>query len=205
MRLRQGLFVILALVLLTRCTTSSAAFSDDFSDPASGWLVASTETYQHGYDRGQYLIRLDAAERYVWTTAGRSYEDVTVEVVAQSEGAKDNHFGVLCRASGEEFYYFAISTDGYYAIFHHTKTGELFPLTGPAMLRSSLIHHDGGSNRLLAVCEASTLTFYINGERVTQVDVPEGGPERGDVGLAAGLVRGETTVVWFDDLDVAEP
>jgi hypothetical protein len=207
MRLRQGLFVILALVLFTRCAGSSAAFSDDFSDPASGWSVASTEAYQYGYDRGQYLIRLDDAERYVWTTAGRAYDDVTIEVVVQSEGATDNHFGVLCRASGAEFYYFAISADGYYAIFRHTEADGLLPLTGPAMLRSPLIHRDSGSgtNRLLAVCEDTTLAFYINGERVAQIEVEEDGLEKGDVGLAAGMVRGESTVVWFDDLDVVEP
>ncbi|MGC9357571.1 MAG: hypothetical protein ACP5GX_06890 [Anaerolineae bacterium] len=204
MRIRKVLWIILGLIILVGCTGESSSFTDDFSDPASGWGAASTETYVRGYDSGQYLIRLDAPHWYVWATAGRRYDDVSVEAVVHSEGTTDNHFGLLCRASGEGFYYFAISADGYYAIYRRTAEGQFLPLTGPAMLRSSLINTGGTSNRLLAVCEETTLALYVNGEQVAQV--MDDTLASGDIGMAAGIVaRGDSTLVWFDDLQVTRP
>jgi len=152
------LFIALA-VILAGCLSVSTPFEDDFSDPASGWGSASHETYVRGYQLGRYLIQIDVPQWLVWTTSGRSYQDVAVEVMARSDDARDNHYGILCRYDEGQFYYFAVSTDGYYAIFRQTEEGDLTPLTGRAMLRSSLINTDGTENRLLAVCEGPQLIF----------------------------------------------
>ncbi len=207
MRVRQiGLLslLFLSLVALTNCTGSSASFTDDFSDPASGWGAASTETYVRGYDSGKYLIRLDIPDWFAWTTGGYAYEDVSLEATIYSEGDVDNHYGLICRASDKGFYYFAVSADGYYAIFRRDADGDLTPLTGRAMLRSPLVHLGSASNRLLAVCNESTLTFYVNGEQIAQVE--DTALKKGDVGMAAGTVlRANTTLIWFDNLKVTKP
>ena len=196
--------VLLSLVGLTACMGGPAAFNDDFSDPASGGGAASTETYVRGYDSGKYLIRLDVPDWFAWTTGGYTYENVSLEVTAHSEGDVDNHYGLICRASGAGFYYFAVSADGYYAIFRRTGDEGLIPLTGRAMLRSSAVHSGSTTNRLLAICEDTTLTFYVNGEQVAQVE--DDALQEGDIGMAAGTApRANTTLVWFDDLTVAEP
>ena len=148
-------------------------------------------------------MQIDVPQWFVWTTAGRTYQDVEIQVEARSEQVADNHYGVLCRYTDGQFYYCAISTDGYYAIFLRDEDGELRPLTGQAMLRSSLIRTDGGENRLSAVCEGTQLTFYINGEEMAQVE--DDTLERGDVGMAAGTVRQGGTIIWFDDLKVDKP
>jgi hypothetical protein len=128
---------------------------------------------------------------------------VEVEAVARTAGQSDNHYGLVCRYSGQQFYYFAISADGYYAIFRSDEEGELLPLTGNAMLRSAAIHLDGSDNRLLAVCEDTTLMFYVNGELVVQVE--DEVLTEGDVGLAAGTVDAGGTSVWFDDFQALKP
>jgi len=202
-RTRWSLLLLLAIFVLAGCARTAAPFTDDFSDPASGWGAASHETYVRGYQQGRYLMQIDAPQWFVWVASGRLYEDVDVDVKVRSEGVADNHYGVFCRYTEGEFYYFAISSDGYYAIFRRNADGVLQPLTGTAMLRSPSIHRDGSENRIRAVCKGSQLRLYINGEQVAQVE--DDTLERGDVGMAAGTLRERGTIVWFDDLQVGKP
>lgn len=202
-RIRLNLLFVVSVLLLAGCTGTSTDFTDDFSDPASGWGASSHETYVRGYQQGRYLMQIDVPHWLVWATAGRSYTDVKIGVAVRSEQVADNHYGVFCRYSDGQFYYFAISTDGYYAIFRRSEGGDLIPLTGQAMLRSPLVHTDGTGNRLLAVCEGSELTFFINGERAAQIS--DDVLEKGDVGMAAGTLDQGGTIVWFDDLEVHKP
>ena len=203
MRTRLGLLFILSIAVLAGCARTSSPFTDDFSDPASGWGASSHETYVRGYQQGRYLMQIDVPRWFVWATAGRTYQDVDVEAKVRSEQVADNHYGVFCRYTEGQFYYFAISTDGYYAIFRRSEDGDLLSLTGSAMLRSPLIRTDGSENRLLAVCEGVQLTFYVNGEQVAQVE--DDVLERGDVGMAAGTLGQGGTIIWFDDLEVGKP
>jgi len=200
---QQAWVLVILIGLLSGCLGASQPFEDDFSDPASGWGAASHETYVRGYQQGRYLFQIDVPQWFVWATSGRTFEDVEIEAVARAAGQSDNHYGLVCRYSDEQFYYFAISADGYYAIFRSNEEGELLPLTGSAMLRSALIHTDGSDNRLLAVCRGTTLTLYVNGELVAQVE--DETLAKGDVGLAAGTVGAGGTSVWFDDLEVFKP
>ena len=79
----------------------------------------------------------------------------------------------------------------------------VLPLTGRAMLRSSAIHMDGTDNRIVAVCEGSTLTLSANGEVIAQVD--DDVLDKGDVGMAAGTVSAGGATVWLDDFEAREP
>ncbi|MGC9348356.1 MAG: hypothetical protein ACP5JG_09490 [Anaerolineae bacterium] len=198
------LFVVLVLTgLVSGCLAASQPFEDDFSDPASGWGAASHETYVRGYQQGRYLFQIDVPRWFVWATSGRKYSDVEVEAVARAAGQPDNHFGLICRYDEEQFYYFAISADGYYAIFYMDEEGDLVPLTGTAMLRSPAIHTDGTDNRIVAVCEATSLTLEVNGELMAQVE--DDRLASGDVGMGAGSVSVANTSIWFDDFEVRRP
>lgn len=203
MRKQPGWLIVITLLLLAGCASTAGNFTDDFSDPSTGWGAASHETFVRGYQQGQYFFQIDVPQWFVWTTGGRSYSDVSLEAQVRTEGTSDNHYGLLCRYRSGQFYYFAISADGYYAIFRRVQGGDLVPLTGPAMLRSPLIHTDGSANRLLAVCQGSTLTLSINGEQVAQVQ--DNTLTQGDIGMAAGTAIQGRTMVWFDDLSVKKP
>jgi len=199
----QAWVLVILIGLLSGCLGASQPFEDDFSDPASGWGAASHETYVRGYQQGRYLFQIDVPQWFVWATSGRTFEDVEIEAVARVAGQSDNHYGLVCRYSDQQFYYFAISADGYYAIFRSDEEGELLPLTGSSMLRSASIHTDGSDNRLLAVCQGATLTLYVNGELAAQVE--DETLAKGDVGLAAGTLGVGGTSVWFDDFEVLRP
>ncbi len=195
--------VVLILLLFSGCIRSSASFVDDFSDPASGWGAASHETYVRGYQQGRYLFQIDVPRWFVWITSGRRYDDVELRALVRASGQPDNHYGLLCRYAEGQFYYFAISSDGYYAIFRKLDETDLQPLTGRAMLRAAAIRTDGSDNRIVASCEGSVLTLFVNGEQVAQIE--DDLLERGDVGMAAGTVTATGTSVWFDDLEVLRP
>lgn len=202
-RTRWCLLSLLLIFVLAGCARTSEPFTDDFSDTGSGWYGSTHELYQRGYQQGRYLIQIDVPQWLVWADSGRMYQDVDIDVTVRSEGVADNHYGVLCRYKEGEFYYFAISSDGYYAIFRRDADGELLPLTGAAMLRSSLLRLDSSENRIRAVCKGTQLSLYINGEKAAQVE--DDTLERGDVGMAAGTLRQGGTLVWFDDLEVDKP
>jgi hypothetical protein len=123
--------------------------------------------------------------------------------VARAAGQTDNHYGLLCRYDEEQFYYFAISADGYYGIFRMDEEGVLRPLSGSAMLRSSVIHTDGTDNRLTVSCQEGELTLYVNGELVAQVE--DDVLTQGDVGMATGSISPGGTSVWFDDFEAQTP
>ncbi|MGC9468638.1 MAG: hypothetical protein ACP5HS_08605 [Anaerolineae bacterium] len=195
------LFILMGLI--SGCMQTSQSFEDDFSDPASGWAASSHETYVRGYQQGKYLFQIDVPEWFVWATSGRNFKDVELEVVARAAGSSDNHYGLLCRYNEGRFYYFAISSDGYYAIFRMDEEDDLRPLTGRAMLRSDAIRVDGTDNRLMASCQGTTLTLYVNGQRVAQVE--DEVLEQGDVGMGAGSASQGGTSVWFDDFEALNP
>ena len=72
-RIRMSLLFILGVVLLAGCVGTASDFTDDFSDPSSGWGASSHETYVRGYQQGRYLMQIDVPQWLVWATAGRTY------------------------------------------------------------------------------------------------------------------------------------
>ncbi len=201
--MKRYIFLILVLLLLGGCAGGTAPFSDDFSDPASGWGASSHETYVRGYQQGQYLIQIDVPHWFVWAINGHKYGDAALEVTTRTENTQDNHYGLLCRYENDNFYYFAISSDGYYAIYRHDAGQGLIPLTGAAMLRSPQIHTDGTENHLRAECQGDQLTLYVNGTLVAQAQ--DDTLSKGFVGLAAGTLKQGGVLVWFDDFSAEKP
>ncbi|MCU0522015.1 MAG: hypothetical protein MUF84_15155 [Anaerolineae bacterium] len=199
----SGWALLVLVGVLSGCLRVSPPFEDDFSDPASGWGAASHETYVRGYQQGRYLFQIDVPNWFVWSTSGHTYGDVEVTALMTSAGPADDHFGLLCRYANDAFYYFAISSDGYYAIFRGEANEALVPLTGRAMQRSAAIHADGTENRLMVSCIGSTLSLYANGQLLAQVE--DEALQDGDVGMAAGTVARGGTSIWFDNFKAANP
>jgi len=188
----RRLWALLVLSLLVcGCSAGSSQglpFQDNFDDPNGGWGVDQRPEFGRGYEEGGYFIALHQPNWFAWTYPGMQLDDVSVEVdVFPVSDSQDSHFGVLCRhADVDNFYYFAISADGYYAIFRRVGGGDLEVLTGDGsgMIFSSAIRTGGQANRVLAVCQGDELSLYVNGELLETVtdDVHT----RGDIGLGAG-------------------
>lgn len=179
-------------------------FQDDFSDPESGWNRATTERGESDYEDGAYRILVKEPNVDIWSTAGREFSDVRIEVDAFKVGGdRDNRFGVICRAvDASNFYTFIISSDGYYGI--GKLKGQQYQLIGMEALQpSDAIHQGSAFNHIRADCIGSTLALYVNGKKLAEVQDSEFAS--GDVGLIAGTYQEPGTDVRFNNFIVYQP
>lgn len=214
---------ILFLFLLSSCALSdgisgptveppvpasgTVLFQDDFSNPASGFDHFASPGGIMDYDSGVYRIVVNDAPYHYWSTLERQFTDTRVEVdVAKLEGPDSNLAGLICRFQNVEgrqrFYFFAISSDGYYAIGYTSEEGSV--LLGQDQMASSPVINTGVNiNHLRADCAGNMLTFYVNGFPVAQA--ADSTLRNGQVGLMAGSIEQGGVDVIFDQFIVIQP
>ncbi|HIE39369.1 MAG TPA: hypothetical protein EYP77_09935 [Anaerolineae bacterium] len=198
------LFLALSPIAGCRADGEGPLLQDRFSNPRSGWGSDSQETFDRGYQDGEYFIEVYEPDWFVWTRPHRRFDDVAVEAeVRRGSGSTDGHFGLLCRyrAPGD-FYYFAITDDGYYAILR-VEDERIEVLTGEGFLPTSAVQTDGATNHIRIVCRGEQLSLYVNGQEVATAT--DASLQRGDVGLGAGSGPGGSIRVHFDNLVVVAP
>lgn len=183
---------------------SNVLFQDDFSDPSSGWDSVSAPEGITDYVDGVYRIFVNTVNTDVWSNPGLEFGDVRVEVDATKVGGDDNNdFGVICRyQDAENFYFFVISSDGYYGI-GKVVAGQQVLIGTESMPPSELIRKGSATNRLRADCIGSKLSLYVNDELLDEyedADFPTG-----DVGLLAGSIDAPGTDINFDNFLVLKP
>jgi hypothetical protein len=218
MKSNQRIFTMFAILILASlaCQATSSGgettteqpsnllFQDDFSDTSSGWDRVTTDTGQTDYVDGIYRIYVDETGTDVWANPGLEFSDVTVQVEAiKVGGPEDNDFGVICRSIDiSNFYFFVISSDGYYGIGKVSDAGQ--ELIGmDAMQPSETIQQGQASNTIRADCIGSTLSLYVNAELIDEVQDSE--LTSGDVGLIAGSFDTPGTDIHFDNFRVTQP
>jgi len=185
-------------------TTSDILFSDDFSDPSSGWDQVQAAEGVTDYENGHYRIFVDQTQHDYWANPGLSFSDVQVEVDAtKTSGPDDNDFGLLCRYQDtENFYAFLISSDGYYSIMKYSGGGSE-TLGAEAMLSTDVVVQGEASNHIRADCVGESLSLYVNGQLLHTVT--DSTFASGDVGLIAGTFDVTGTDIAFDDFVVLQP
>jgi tetratricopeptide (TPR) repeat protein len=192
-------------------------FSDDFSDPESGWYTNGDPASPGGYSGGGYVLQMKQTNAGVWAMPGRLFDDVRIEVYATKQGGdNDNFFGLMCRitstSDGADFYIFMISSDGYYGIGKRINSGDMlmFDLNGKAdpesnrMYANTAILQGDATNKITAICSGSHLALYVNDTLLMEVN--DSDISRGQVGMVAGARDIPGTSIFFDDFFVyAEP
>jgi hypothetical protein len=180
-------------------------FQDDFSDPASGWGTLNEETGTIAYDQGGLRIQVNAEYTDLWSTPGLEFDDVRLEVDAKKLGGPDdNDFGAICRYNSDtnDFYFFIISSDGYYGIGKYIAgSQELIDMD--ALLPSDTIHQGNTTNHIRATCLGDQLTLHINGRLVKEVQ--DSTLSSGSVGVMAGTYAQPGTDILFDNFTVLQP
>ncbi len=180
-------------------------FQDDFADPNSGWDRVQTEDGITDYTNdGAYRIQVNIPNTDIWANPGLDFTDVRIEVDATKVGGPDdNDFGVQCRYQDiDNFYFFIISSDGYYAI-GKLKDGKETLLTGDVMDYSDAILQGFATNHLRADCVGNILSLYVNGAPLASVQ--DSDFRHGDVGLMAGTFDTPGTEILFDHFAVLRP
>ena len=160
-------------------------FKDDFSDKTSGWITTQEPNVVMNYELGGFRIWVNQPNFDTWSVPGMRYSDVQIEVdAAKTGGPDDNDYGIICRYQDQNnFYGFLISSDGYYGITRR-KDGAHQTINPSGMKAGEMIVRGAASNHIRADCIGSTLTMYINGQKVAEVQDSE--IASGDVGLLAG-------------------
>jgi hypothetical protein len=184
--------------------SGSVLFQDDFSNAAGRWQVTLGDVGLAGAYKGTFRFVVRAPETQIWSTPGLDFASARLEVdAARFGGPEENRMGLICRyRSPEDYYFFIISADGYYAI--GKVTGGTPALIGQEQMQySSAIQTGWAINHLRADCIGDTLTFYVNYLPVALVH--DGDHTVGDVGLVAGSFEQTGVDVIFDNFIVLQP
>lgn len=181
-------------------------FEEDFSDTSSGWDRNQDEDGMTDYYNDGYRILVEIENSDFWANPGLTDlpNDVRIEVEATKiGGSDDNDFGIICHYQDvENFYEFIATSDGFAGIIL-VQDGSPTNLSGDQLVPTTAVHQGNTVNKLRADCIGSTLSFYINGEKVlTEQDATH---SYGDVGLVAGTYDEAGTDILFDDFIVTRP
>ena len=183
--------------------SGSVLFQDDFARPVTGWDRLMAPEGMMDYDAGGYRILVNALETNFWSTPHKNFSDVRLEVdVGKLGGPDENRIGLICRFTGESYYFFLVSSDGYYGI--GIFTGGQKVLLGQSEMRSTENIKTGlAVNHLRADCAGDLLTLFINGFETASVHDPT--LKSGDVGLLVGTFDQPGVDVIFDNFVVLKP
>jgi len=181
-------------------------YQDDFSDPSSGWPKVNNEDGITDYDGGSYRILVNTTNTDIWSNPDLDldFTDTSIFVEATAGGGdEDNDFGLICRYQDDEnFYFFVISSDGYYGI--GKVSDNVQQLVGmESMPPSELIRQGKLTNQLQADCIGSTLRLYVNGTLLAETEDTDF--TSGNVGLMAGSFAIPGTEIHFDNFVVRKP
>lgn len=174
---------------------------DDFSDPKSGWSLFDNDNGWGAYNNNEFHILVKKDHTLLWSTVNNSFDDVIITVktsILAQTGEGDR--GAICRyKDSENYYYLAVSEDGYFGIFKKAA-GISTPLLNwqytPAITKYVPV-------TLTAACVGDTLTLGVDGAVLGQVK--DATFSQGDVGLAAGSWTGAGFGAAFSNLEVRSP
>ncbi len=185
--------------------SGAVLFQDDFTDPASGWENLTHE--QHGasdYFDGYYRMHIKGQQQMLLASPGLSFIDVRLETdTIKVIGSSNDIFGLVCRALDQEnYYFFVISSDGYYGV-GKVIDGIQSMINTSGMMPSEVIHQGKSGNHLRADCVGDRLELSVNGQLLASVSDTE--LVKGEVGLLVGNFSTAENVVLFDNFSVVNP
>ena len=213
--MKSFIAILLSLsLLLTACSTSATPatplapsgtllFQDEFDDNTTGWDRLANDGGIMDYDSGGYRILIRQSQLNYWSTPEMNFGDVRVEAdVTKLNGPDENRAGLMCRYQNGNYYFFIISSDGFYAIGKFIG-GQSILLGQSAMQSSAYIQAGSTLNHLRADCIGDSLIFYVNFNLVAGVKDPD--LQSGDVGVLAGSFSQPGVDVLFDHFVVMQP
>jgi hypothetical protein len=185
--------------------SGSVLYQDDFTDPSTDWerapdlLGGSLD-----YTGGVYRVWVSTPGYLLWSGPEIKFGDVRIEVDAiPVSGEGDDDFGIVCRATNQDnFYFLVISSDGYYGI-GKMKDGVPGLIGMKEMPPSEYILKSQALNHLRADCIGDRLELYVNSQLLASVE--DSDFRRGRVGVLAGTLAAGSTDVAFDNFSVLAP
>ena len=175
-------------------------YSDDFSDPRSGWPRYSTQDVNFSYDNGRYGIAIIPDDNYfLAVNEKQDFQNFVLEAKADKEdGTEDSRYGLVFRYHDpENFYRFCISCNGKYK-FDGKKDGSWFTILD--WTKSSIIRTNNEANLLQMTADGGKFGFYLNGIKVAEIF--DSTFDSGNIGLFGETNDGGNARFSFDDLKI---
>jgi hypothetical protein len=150
-------------------------FQDDFSGFEQTWGTGTDSDSSIEYSNGGLNMQVYETNYFVWSTPNdEDYTNIHIEVTAQNNSSDPNTaFGVICNQGipSTNYYYFAVTASGQYAIARGAVAKDDFFMTGDNdWVNSDLIPQDAASYQIGADCGNGVLTLYVNGQQVASVN-----------------------------------
>ena len=184
-------------------SSGSVLFQDDFSRPVTGWEHLQAEQGSMDYDGGGYRILVNALETNFWSTPHQDFADVHLEVdVGKLAGPDENRIGLICRFTSSDYYFFMITSDGFYGIGIFAA-GQAALLGQSELQSSEKILKGMAVNHLRADCVGDMLALHVNGFEIASVH--DQTLKSGDIGLLAGTFGQPGVDVIFDNFVALQP
>lgn len=157
-------------------SSSGILFADDFSSEqrstALGWDYAGSEGVERTWSGDKLTVTIKKKNGAAASYANRFIGDFGAEVEAETEDKPGIEYGIAFRYSlsygRASLYEFMITSDGKYRLFKffgdHVTYKSPVPLT-----TSPLVRRAPSKNRLGVLAQGSTISLYINGQRVSTI------------------------------------
>jgi serine/threonine protein kinase len=149
---------------LTATLSPEPVLFDDFSTAANGWPQGNQAAGSYAYQDGAYTISVLQNGDLLWAAPQASFADARLDVRAQRLSGDQGYYGLLCRLQdADNFYYFIIRPDGYFAIGKY-QAGSFSALTPGGWTYHPAIQTGDAANLLQAECAGDELRFFANGQ-----------------------------------------
>ncbi len=182
-------------------------YSDDFSNPESGWEHYAMRDALMDYQDGQYrmwiktpnILWVEAAERKNGQMHWPEVDDAIIVADVQfQDGPAESVFGLRC-----ETFVFLITPQAEFGIAKMPLGVDSLEWLGQGLQPSEALHPGKAPNHLQAECVGDTLRFSANGVPLAEVTVEK--RAGGTVGLVAGALQNSGTDVLFDNFQIFQP
>jgi hypothetical protein len=178
-------------------------FFDDFSTPANGWPLTTSDEGGYTYLDGAYSIAVQQNGALYWAAPDGNYTDLSMQVEAGQISGDQGYYGLLCRIQdSENFYYFIIRPDGYFTIGKY-QTSSFSALTPGGWTFHPAIKDGDAKNQLQAECIGDELRLSANGQFLGEVRDRDF--ESGRSGLIAAALDDQGFQAVFDNFTIYTP
>jgi hypothetical protein len=190
---------------------SPLVYSDNFSNPASGWITGISGVCQREYVGGTYAIAVtyDPDVNTCWSTPPSGPQiDGTFAVTANKQSATDGSiygivFGMDNPSNATQFYVFWVDPYDQTYMLKRYNNGIWSDLSD-VWPTSTAINADAGSNTLKVRRQGDQITIYVNGVDLATV-TDNSFPTNGYVGIVNWSVYNyDPAVTFFDDFSISQ-
>lgn len=185
--------------------------SDEFDDNRYDWALGEEQddalaNISWSLTGGAYRWDATAVEPFIWwvTPSMDPFADFYVSVEArQLSGPDSGEFGIVFRRSDELGYYlFEVNAKQHYSVSRYDYPSETWTILMDWSPSSAL--RSGWANSLAVVGQADKFFFFINSERVAEIQ--DDAIPTGAAGLVVGLSNPGDEAAWeFDRFELRTP